>query len=337
MSTTKLIRKANLEKFFNKIQSNATIIAPVKKADKIEFETTTDFNSVQLDYIQTTQSIKSAVFPRFEKVINYTLKGKEFVYDDSYTESFPSLILFGLHPCDASGFRVLDAVFTTDIKDKFLNGRLSKLTIIGLSCSQSDEYCFCTSVGLNPGDTTGSDILLSKLKSGDFLAEIITDKGNDVFNSAKEFFEDSDISIKNENITDVPVAFSSADIFNKLAGVFENPIWEKQALRCIGCGACAFVCPVCSCFDIQDEGTSNKGYRLRCWDSCGFSQFTIHTSGHNPREVQPHRWRQRILHKFSYQPETIKMTGCVGCGRCSRACPVDMDIKEHLIDINSSL
>jgi ferredoxin len=72
------------------------------------------------------------------------------------------------------------------------------------------------------------------------------------------------------------------------------------------------------------------GRRLRCWDSCGLRQFTVHASGHNPRERQPQRWRQRVYHKFAYMPDRFGVPGCVGCGKCTRACPVDMGLKEHL-------
>jgi ferredoxin len=115
--------------------------------------------------------------------------------------------------------------------------------------------------------------------------------------------------------------------------MFENEVWKAQSERCLGCGACAFVCPTCACFDIQEDAKGNTGNRIRCWDSCGFSLFTLHTSGHNPRPDQSARWRQRLMHKFSYMPDRLSVTGCTGCGRCSRACPVDMNIAEHLINL----
>jgi len=39
------------------------------------------------------------------------------------------------------------------------------------------------------------------------------------------------------------------------------------------------------------------------------------------------------MHKFSYEPDNLGVPGCVGCGRCSRACPTDMNILEHMLEI----
>jgi ferredoxin len=52
--------------------------------------------------------------------------------------------------------------------------------------------------------------------------------------------------------------------------------------------------------------------------------FTLHTSGHNPRDIQWERYRQRIMHKFRYYPDKFGRILCTGCGRCQRSCPVDM-------------
>jgi formate hydrogenlyase subunit 6/NADH:ubiquinone oxidoreductase subunit I len=136
-------------------------------------------------------------------------------------------------------------------------------------------------------------------------------------------------------MTEVKKKFSHEEVTGKLASAFEHPFWIENSLRCIGCGACAYVCPTCACFDIQDESRGKNGKRYRSWDSCGFGLLTIHTSGHNPRSVQSQRWRQRIMHKFSYMPERNNSLGCVGCGRCSSGCPVDMNIAEQLEALQS--
>ena len=61
-----------------------------------------------------------------------------------------------------------------------------------------------------------------------------------------------------------------------------------------------------------------------------FGLFTLHASGHNPRPVQKHRLRQRIMHKFSYTVDRYDQAFCVGCGRCVSRCPVNIDLREIL-------
>lgn len=329
----KIIKKSSLPKLFEKLKSvGKEIYAPVKEGnDKVEFKSVSKFEEVTLDYIQTVQSGKSVVFPKFEKLFDYkTALDGELTIKDIDLEKLPETVLFGAHPCDAASFASLNAIFSWDYKDKFFISRLQKLTVIGLSCKKGDDFCFCTSVGLNPGSTQGSDILLTKISDEEFLAEIITEKGKALADLLPELFTTANNVNKESHIANIPVQFDLKELNKKLGTAFEKDTWTIQALRCLGCGACAFVCPTCACFDMQDEGKMYEGSRLRCWDSCGFSIFTLHTSGHNPRETQNQRWRQRILHKFSYMPERQDVWGCVGCGRCSRGCPVDMNIVEHL-------
>ncbi|MCK5237076.1 MAG: 4Fe-4S dicluster domain-containing protein, partial [Deltaproteobacteria bacterium] len=94
---------------------------------------------------------------------------------------------------------------------------------------------------------------------------------------------------------------------------------------------CSFLCPTCHCFDITDEGTFNKGERRKNWDACQFDQFTLHASGHNPRDTQYKRWRNRFMCKFNIYPKKFEKKGCVGCGRCIRVCAVRLDITEVML------
>lgn len=328
-TTRKLIRKQSLEKLFNHLSACRKVYAPVIAPDKqVEYKYNPGFTEVTFEHIRSTLSVKNVVFPKVENLFFYSNGKTESTVTDIDLNKIPEIVLWGAHPCDNAAFDTLRSIFCWDINDELFSKRFEKLIVIGLSCHLSDEYCFCTSVGLTPHSDKGSDILLSRLQNGDYQAEILTQKGNNIVSATPELFES--FSGGNAVIAEVKQKFNHEQVTAKLETAFEHPFWGANSLRCIGCGACAYVCPTCACFDIQDETKGKNGKRYRSWDSCGFGLFTLHTSGHNPRQVQSQRWRQRIMHKFSYMPDSNKSLGCVGCGRCSSSCPVDMNIAEQL-------
>jgi sulfhydrogenase subunit beta (sulfur reductase) len=328
-TTRKLIRKQSLEKLYNNLSASRKVYAPVTAADKqVEYKYNPAYADVTFEHIRSTLSVKNVVFPKVENLFFYTNGKTESTITDIDLKNIPEIVLWGAHPCDNAAFDTLRSIFCWDVNDEFFSKRLEKLVVIGLSCHLSDEYCFCTSVGLTPNSSKGSDILLSRLQNGDYQAEILTEKGNGIVSLNPGLFEP--VTGETVIITEVKKKFNHEQVTTKLASAFEHPFWVANSLRCIGCGACAYVCPTCACFDIQDETKGKNGKRYRSWDSCGFGLFTLHTSGHNPRQVQSQRWRQRLMHKFSYMPERNESLGCVGCGRCSCGCPVDMNIAEQL-------
>ena len=329
-----LIRKTSLEKLFNSLVGNGkTIVAPKTNGKRTLFENVQTFGEITEDYIVTTNSVKSVVFPRVEKVFSYKKTKESTEITDTSVQTFPEVVLWGTRPCDAAAFIPLTDTFNGDYKDALYNKRRAKVYVLSFSCSQCDAYCFCTSVNGGPGNTAGSDILFTQLSTGDYLAEAVTEKGKQLVTKNQSLFESELSEAKEPNLAKVTTYFNQAEIQAKLQSLFENPVWDEKSRACLGCGSCAYVCPVCSCFDLQDEKHGSKGSRLRCWDSCGFSLFTLHTSGHNPRVTQGARWRQRILHKFLYMPDKSKVAGCVGCGRCSRSCPADINILETVCQI----
>jgi formate hydrogenlyase subunit 6/NADH:ubiquinone oxidoreductase subunit I len=335
---TKLLRKASLATLVRTLhESGRKVLAPVRKEGVVDFAAIADVAEMAVDYIVTVQSAKAVAFPKVEGLFEIQTGRDAVVLKERDLAQLPELILVGARPCDAAGFTALNAIFTGDGVDAIFAERLRKTALISISCSACDAKCFCTSVNGNPGATEGSDILLTRLDTGDYLAELVSEKGRELAAKHSGLFEPAPAVDKNKFVVSVPVAFDLPLILNNISRGFDLPVWLEQSLRCLGCGACAYVCPNCACFDIQDVHNGKEGSRKRSWDSCGFSLFTLHASGHNPRKDQGSRWRQRVMHKFAYMPERGQGIGCVGCGRCGRACAVDMDLKEHLQQLAKAL
>ncbi len=242
-------------------------------------------------------------------------------------------VLLGLRPCDARAVWLMDKVFLQEPQDFYYKQRRDNTLIVSAACSDPESTCFCTSVGGSPAGAEGSDILFFDLAKT-FLFEPVSAKGEQFIAQFSEFMRDA---TKKEVAQKERIAHDAASRMEKmpldsipenLAKAFDSDLWDAPSQKCLGCGVCTYFCPTCHCFDVTDETLREKGQRLRTWDSCMYKLFTVHASGHNPRPSQKERTRQRFMHKFSYSVNNYGELFCVGCGRCIKHCPVNLDLRE---------
>jgi len=324
-----LLTKKDLLIWLKKLQQEYEVLAPVKEKKVYNFGHWDGKSLPDKSYQNTLKPPKDLFFPQHEILLKYKkVKGQRPIIKAADLPE-EKRVIFGIRPCDAKSLSLLDKVFLgEEYQDPFYQARRLNTLIISLVCREPKESCFCT----QPFSVEGSDIVLFELNDK-YLVEPISEKGKNCFPSASYCEADFHIIDKIKEIKiNTYEEIASADLTEKLDLIFDSPIWKELQEKCINCGVCSFLCPTCHCFDITDN---QQGSKVRNWDSCMFSGFTKQASGHNPRPSGTERLRQRVMHKFKYFPDKYGVVACVGCGRCVEKCPVNLDIRQVLLQIKN--
>ena len=303
------------------------VVAPVKDEDgQVNLQQIKPSDEIALDYINVQRPLKRLFFPATEVLFEYEKADQQNVeLKANGALSGAEIVVFGCRPCDASSLVMLDQVFNWDYKEKQYNQRRQQTTVVSFACTETGPQCFCTSVGSSPHSEAGSDVMVYA-GYGKSIMKALTDKGKKLIEKLGSVVENAP---ENSALPAAPEIENKLDPVKAKAWMddnFESEFWSEASLKCLGCGACSYLCPTCHCFDIVDEATWTRGQRRRNWDCCSFGLFTLHGSGHNPRPNQAARYRQRVLHKFKYFPEKFGHIACVGCGRCIDNCGVGQSI-----------
>lgn len=322
-----VIEKSAIAALIDALLETHWVFAPVEREGVLGFERLRNSDAVVLDVQNTRQAPKEVFFPRSETL---------FTYQDGAVTPVPPAqdvrVVLGIRPCDARSAVLLDKVFDgADYQDPYYVNRRRNTVLVGFACSDPLSTCFCTAVGGGPFSVEGLDLLWTDLGER-YLVETLTERGEALVAGHPQFRQaaQEDTSQKETIAARAGGMVGGPDVQGvreTLDTLYDDPFWDELHQKCLGCAACSYLCPTCHCFDIADERVEAGGRRVRNWDSCQFALFTQHGSGHNPRHSGKERMRQRVMHKFNYFVENFGEIACVGCGRCVRACPVNMDIR----------
>ena len=327
----KTLTRDQLVGWLDGLAKSTTLVAPVESEGKLSYRQVLGSAEIVLSFERTDISPKTWAFPSTESILEIR-EGRD-------VEILPApppaqKVVFGVRPCDARGLLAIDALFLDKAPrdERYAQHREATL-LVGLACPQMWETCFCTAVGGAPNGTEGLDLTLTEIPDG-YAVQAFTDRGGRLARQMPG--QEQELELPQPTLReDVPHLQPS----QAWRGAFDQALWLQLGERCLGCRACTFVCPTCRCFDIRDEVISSRRgsrriERLRAWDACTMANYRRIAGGHNPRPSQETRLQNRFYCKFSYYPDDFGPLGCVGCGRCVDACPVGVDIREVMAEVD---
>ena len=334
------IAKKDVNKLLARLLKGYAVYAPTRVANYVSFREITRPEEVDWECLVTREPPKGVLFPQTEVLFSYE-KTDDGLELQSTEQVERERVLWGIRPCDAQAMLVQDGVFDTpDARDVYYTNKREKTTLVGIGCNEPLSTCFCTSVGGGPFKKESFDLFLTDIGES-YLVEAFTVKGKRLLKGAY-FKEAAKVDLKAAKAVEkaalarLPQPIGIDTIKRHLDQMIDSPFWGDVQSICLGCGVCTFLCPVCHCFDIVDEGTAACGQRVRNWDTCQYCIYTLEASGHNPRPSGRERVRQRLMHKFDYYLVNQGVIGCVGCGRCVQLCPVNLDIRQTLEEVGAS-
>ncbi len=308
------------------------IIAPTRAPkDDIFFRQVRNPAAIELDFGNSLVSPVQHLRPGKEVYFEYSLK------DDAPPQITPPpppspFIIFGIRPCDVAAIECLDRFFLQrEPVDMLYQRRRQAATLIAMACAEpAAESCFCPCCeGGGPVSESGYDVQLTPV-SDTYLVEIATAKGERIRQQWRELLQPATPEIiqlrdaqKDKAIHELfEVQANLAAAIRRVSAYKVNAeTWEEIAQHCYSCGACSYLCPVCTCFDVNDLTYDDKtGGRVRQLDSCRLFAYPREAGGVRGFPT-PQRARMYAFHKLAYDHfEQRGRYGCVGCGRCIITC-----------------
>lgn len=238
------------------------------------------------------------------------------------------IALIGLNNCDVWALEK----FLLELGSYSFVPKKEDLFVLAQECIE-DEYCFCESMGTNQVNSL-ADAYLQKDRTN-YLIFTFGKRAEKVLKL---------IGLKNESDLKITQTGCEKELeiknAQKFSSIIDNrqakeEIWQKLSDNCFGCGACTAVCPLCFCTRQDFENTTDGKCKLCLnWDTCFAKRFSEIQNHFDLRPKNVDRFYNWYHHKFVRAYHKNEHFLCVGCGRCARACPANLNIKSILKNLD---
>ncbi|MHA2287454.1 MAG: 4Fe-4S dicluster domain-containing protein, partial [Promethearchaeota archaeon] len=244
----KLLKKTDIGKLYNELKKEFKFYAPTKVKGNIAFEQISDVSEIELDYLNSKVPPKDVLFPQKETIFEYRYEGKDVIIEER-KDLEDKILIFGVRPCDAYSFKLLEDFFGFgEFQDELFLKKRENTTIIGLGCNSPRQSCFCSSVGGHPFQKESTDVFLSDL-GDNYLVEAISEKGKNIIKklswlgNAKKNDVEKSKELAKQSEDSLTTKFNFDLVTKVLDENFEHPVGQEISESCSGCSSCTFLCP----------------------------------------------------------------------------------------------
>ncbi|MEI7690514.1 MAG: 4Fe-4S dicluster domain-containing protein [bacterium] len=314
-----ILHQKDLTKLIAELSEKWPVFGPVKdkNSSDVIYKQISSSKNLSLNNSSSMIPPKKFVFPGKEVVFSFERNKLKERRDKE-------IIVLGVNRKDAEGLFYLDKTMTTPLLDEtyFEKRKNVKLVVID---------------SLAPSNNINCDLYLQRVDKNNYFVFPYGSFGEKIIKS-KLFSHKGDVgTISTRHMPDEITHHPRLDEI--VENSREHPVWDRLAETCFNCGICSYVCPLCYCFETEDNFEITKdiekdcsGCRNRKWDSCMLPDFDKVTF-HNFRPKTKDRIYNWYYHKFVRMSREYGFPGCIDCGRCITYCPAKINYREVLKEL----
>src|SRR6056297_795906 len=326
------LTKENWDKALVNLISGYNIYAPLTYGENQDYELLLDEESIkEITYNKPKPAtpLKTFFNPVKENVVNLKQPEKQ-------------RIIIGVPACDLSAMDIQDEMYLNrDYEDPAYKMHRENTTIIGTDCHSLQEHCHCTSYDVKPLPKKHHDILLTFFE-GNITLEVNSEKGENIINELKKYTaldEPTENDIQKildkrktieEELDNQNKGLPNYKKTGELITNSGDEIWKKYSETCVSCGACATICPTCTCFLLLEKPDFEK---IKHLDACQYPGFEKVAAGEDPLGELHKRFYNRYMCKYVWKPRGFESTACTGCGRCIEGCIGNINKNELFLEL----